>query len=133
MRGGSTWLAAFVLVVIAGCGTSTPERIAPATPTPDLTPVTVRVGHVASPQWAPLYVAIDRGYFKKLDVDVQLTALRLGQDPIDLLARGQLDAVVTDFNASMFNALAAGRKLTVAGSMPAIPSDGSKPLALEVA
>lgn len=133
MRGGSTWLAAFVLVVIAGCGTSTPERIAPATPTPDLTPVTVRVGHVASPQWAPLYVAIDRGYFKKLNVDVQLTALRLGQDPIDLLARGQLDAVVTDFNASMFNALAGGRKLTVAGSMPAIPSDGSKPLALEVA
>ncbi len=132
MRGGGAAGIVGLLAVMA-CATSTPERIAEPTPALDLTPVTLRVGHVASTQWAPLYVAVDRGYFDRLNVKVELQAVRLGQDPIDLVSRGQVDAVVTDFGAGMFNALGGGSNFKVVGSMAALPANGSMPLALEVA
>ena len=132
MRGGGA-AGIVLLLALTACATSTPERIPQPTPTLDLTPVTLRVGHVASTQWAPLYVALDRGYFDRLNVRVELQPIRLGQDPIDLVSRGQVDAVVTDFNAGMFNALGSGLKFRVVGSMAALPADGTTPLALEVA
>jgi ABC-type nitrate/sulfonate/bicarbonate transport system substrate-binding protein len=61
---------------------------------------------VASTDLAPLYVALDRGYFSQLNVKVDLLAIRLRQDPVDLLGRDQVDAVVTDFGAGVFNRLA---------------------------
>ena len=136
MRGGAPAGIVTVIVLLlalAACGGGTPERIAGPTPTPDLTPVTVKVGHVASTQWAPLYVALDRGYFDQLHVKVELQPIRLGQDPVDLVARGQIDAAVTDFSARMFNGLGSGLKFKVVGSMAAIPTDGTAPLELEVA
>ena len=126
-------MLAVLVLALAACGTSAPERLAPVAQTPDLTPVTVKVGHQASTQWAPLYLAIERGYFQRLNVDVQLQTLRLGQDPIALVGRGQLDAVVTDFDVAMFNQLAGGMRFKVAGSMAAIPAEGPPPLVLEVA
>lgn len=134
MRGGAPAgiLVAFVLAA-AACGGSAPERIAGPTPTPDLSPVTVKVGHVASTQWAPLYVAIERGYFQRLNVNVQLQAFRLGQDPVDLVSRGQVDVALTDFSAAMFNGLGGGRTFKVVGSMAAIPAQGPMPIQLEVA
>ena len=133
MRGGA--LAGFLIVVLvlAACGGSTPARIAAPTATPDLTPVSVKVGHVASTQWAPLYVAIARGYFQRLNVDVQLQAIRLGQDPVDLVSRGQLDVAVTDLSARVFNGLGGGLKFRVVGSMAAMPAGGTPPVQLEVA
>ncbi|HXM59000.1 MAG TPA: ABC transporter substrate-binding protein [Candidatus Dormibacteraeota bacterium] len=131
MRGGGL-LACLVLLVVACSGTPTRIGSLP-TATPDRTPVTVRVGHVASPLWAPLYVALDRGYFDKQNVTVQLQAIRTGQDPIDLVSRDQVDAVVTDFGSDMFDGLARGDKFKVTGSMAMLPADGTTPLVLEVA
>lgn len=132
MRGGGTLLAAVAVLLLAGCS-GTPARVGSLPPTPDASPVTVRVGHVASPLWTPLYVALARGYFDQLHVTVELQAIRAGQDPIDLISRNQLDAEVTDFSATMFDDLAQGRQFTLAGSMATIPADGTKPLVLEVA
>lgn len=95
--------------------------------------MTVKVGHVASTQWAPLYVAIERGYFQRLNVTVQLQAIRLGQDPVDLVSRGRVDVALTDFGAGVFNGLDAGLGFKVVGSMAAIPSGGTPPVQLEVA
>jgi NitT/TauT family transport system substrate-binding protein len=133
MRGGGAAGIVIALVAIAACGVSAPARIAGPTPTPDLTPVTVKVGHAASTQWAPLYVAIERGYFQRLNVNVQLETVRLGQDPIDLIARGEIDVSLTDFSAAMFNGLGAGDGFKVVGSMAAIPAGGGMPMQLEVA
>jgi NitT/TauT family transport system substrate-binding protein len=121
------------LLALAACGGSTPQRVAAPTATADLAPVTVKVGHVASTQWAPLYVAIERGYFQRLHVNVQLQPIRLGQDPVDLVSRGQVDVALTDFSAGMFNGLGAGLTFKVVGSMAEIPSEGAPPLLLEVA
>jgi NitT/TauT family transport system substrate-binding protein len=133
--GGAPGAVALVVLLLAACsgGGGGSTRSGPAPATPDTTPVTVRVGHVASPLWAPLYVALDRGYFDRLNVKVELQAIRTGQDPVDLISRGQVDAEVTDFSARMFDALAAGPRFKVAGALAAIPADGSTPLVLEVA
>jgi NitT/TauT family transport system substrate-binding protein len=120
------------LLALTACGIGPTPQPGGPTPTPDLTPVTVRVGHVASTQWAPLYVAIDRGYFAQLHVTVQLQAIRLGQDPVDLVGRDQVDAVVTDFGAGVFNGLARKLPFRVVGSLPEFPATGA-PFVLEVA
>ncbi len=133
-RGGA--LLAGLLLLLAACGGgSQPNALVPAAApaTPDLAPATVRLGHVASTAYAPLYLALDRGYFDRLNLKVQLVAIRAGQDPIDLVARGDVDAVVTDLSAGMFNGLARGLRFKVVGSMAAVPGGGSEPLVLEVA
>jgi len=131
VRAGARLLAALVALT-AACSVGPGPRPDGPTPTPALTPVTVRVGHVASTEWAPLYVALDRGYFADLNVKVELVAIRLGQRAVDLVGRDQVDAVVTDFGADVFNGLAAGRAFRVVGSMPTLPATGS-PFVLEVA
>jgi NitT/TauT family transport system substrate-binding protein len=120
------------LLALTACGIGPTPQPGGPTPTPDLTPVTVRVGHVASTEWAPLYLALDRGYFAQLHVTVQLQAIRLGQDPVDLVGRDQVDAVVTDFGAGVFNGLAGGRPFRIVGSLPEFPATGA-PFVLEVA
>jgi NitT/TauT family transport system substrate-binding protein len=120
------------LLALTACGIGPTPQPGRPTPTPDLTPVTVRVGHVASTEWAPLYLALDRGYFAQLGVKVELVAIRLGQDPVDLVGRDQVDAVVTDFGAGVFNGLARGLPFRIVGSLPEFPATGA-PLVLEVA
>jgi NitT/TauT family transport system substrate-binding protein len=126
-----------MLLLTAACGGSQPSAGGSAaqapTPTTDTTPATVRVGHVASTAYAPLYVALDRGYFDRLHLKVDLVPIRAGQNAVDLVSRGVLDAVMADMSAGMFNALAAGRRFKVVGSLAVLPADGSAPLALEVA
>jgi NitT/TauT family transport system substrate-binding protein len=136
MRGGGAAAAGLALILVAACGGPQPSALGGANPaptaTPDTTPVTVRVGHVASTAYAPLYVALDRGYFDRLHVKVDLVPVRAGQDAVDLVARGELDAAVADLSAHMFNALAQGQRFKVVGSMAALPPEG-RPLLLEVA
>ena len=111
------------LVALTACNpVPAPRRVGPAPrSTPNQTPATVRVGHVASTQWAPLYVALDRGYFDEVNVKVRLQAIRPGQDTGDMMARGEVDAVVTDLSARVFNQLARGRTFRIVGSMAAFP------------
>jgi NitT/TauT family transport system substrate-binding protein len=122
MRGVGRLVA--LLLALVACG--------PAQSPARLPPVTLRVGAVPFTQWAPLYVALDRGYFDQLNVRVQLVPVRLGQDPVDLLARGQLDVLLTDLDVRVFNGLAAGLRFKVAGSMARLPEAGAMPFALEV-
>ncbi len=138
MRSGGIVMVG-LLWVLAACAGPGPSALhsssGPRAPsaTSDTTPVTVRVGNVASTAYAPLYVAMDRGYFDKLHVKVDLVAIRAGQDAIDLVSRAEVDAVVSDLSAGMFNGLAHAQKFKVVGSMAVVPAEGTPPLALEVA
>jgi NitT/TauT family transport system substrate-binding protein len=133
MRGGGAIIAGVLLVAAACGGGPQAQRLVPtATPTLDTTPVTVRVGHVASPLYDPLYLALGRAYFSQLNVTVQLQQVRPGQDLVDLLSRGAFDAAVTDFGAGLFNGLGRGLKYRVVGAMAAVPAAGPSPVALEV-
>src|SRR5699024_4471111 len=66
---------------------------------------TVRVGHVPSSLFAPLYVADAKGFFEEAGITVELTPLKSGQDGIPMLSNDQLDVMIAGFSAGMFNAL----------------------------
>ena len=85
---------------------------------------TVRVAHVPSTLFAPLYVAIEKGYVQEQGVKTQLEQVTAGQDAMALTAQGQLDAVVGGFAAATFNAIDRGLDLRVVGSMGAQPQSG---------
>ncbi|ASK66052.1 nitrate ABC transporter substrate-binding protein [Brachybacterium avium] len=94
---------------------------------------TVRVGHVPSSLFAPLYVADAMGFFEDAGITVELTPLKSGQDGIPMLANDQLDVMIAGFSAGMFNALDQGLAFKVVGSMGISPGDPeNSPTALEV-
>jgi NitT/TauT family transport system substrate-binding protein len=85
---------------------------------------TVRVAHVPSTLFAPLYVAVEKGYVQEQGLKAQLDQITAGQDAMALAAQGQLDAVVGGFAAATFNAVDRGLDLRVVGSMGAQPQSG---------
>jgi NitT/TauT family transport system substrate-binding protein len=95
-------------------------QMAAATPVAE----TVRVAHVPSTLFAPLYVAIERGYLQEQGITAQLDQVTAGQDAMALAAQGQLDVVVGGFAASTFNAIDRGLDIRVVGSMGAQPQTG---------
>lgn len=94
---------------------------------------TVRVGHLPSSLFAPLYVADAKGYFEAEGITLELTPLKSGQDGVPMLANDQLDVMVAGVSAGMFNALEQGIAFKVVGSMGISPGDPeNSPSALEV-
>ncbi|MFI5267024.1 MAG: ABC transporter substrate-binding protein [Chloroflexota bacterium] len=93
--------------------------------------VTLKVAHAPSTLFAPLYVAIDKGYMKQQGIDVNLTTVTAGQDAQAFLATGQLDAAVAGIAAATFNAVNQGLDVRITGSMGVAP-DNADPSALMV-
>ncbi|MFE5739145.1 ABC transporter substrate-binding protein [Streptomyces celluloflavus] len=94
---------------------------------------TVRVAHVPSTLFAPLYVAAAKGYFAAQGITVELRKVRAGQDAVPLAASGKVEAVVAGFSAGLFNGVSQGLGVKVAASMGASTGDRPSPTALEVA
>ena len=136
------WLPALALL-LAACGPTTPSAPAKPTavasaptavakpaataapaPTAPPAPETVRVAHVPSTLFGPLYVAIEKGYFQEQAIGPQLEVVTAGQDAMALAAQGQLDVVVGGFAASTFNAIDRGLEIRAVGSMGAQPQSG---------
>lgn len=94
---------------------------------------TVRVGHLPSVLFSPLYVADANGYFADEGITLELVPLQSGQDGVPMLANGQLDVMTAGFSAGMFNALSEGLEFRIVGSMGISPGDPeNSPSALEV-
>ncbi|MFI9650003.1 ABC transporter substrate-binding protein [Streptomyces sp. NPDC052040] len=94
---------------------------------------TVKVAHVPSTLFAPLYVAQDKGYFKDRGLDVELRKVQAGQEAVPLAGSGKVDAVVAGFSAGLFNGLAQGLNVKVVASMGSATGAKPSPTALEVA
>jgi len=94
---------------------------------------TVRVGHLSSSLFTPLYVADAMGYFAEEGITIELVPIQSGQDGIPMLSNNQLDVMVAGFSAGMFNALNEGLEFKIVGSMGISPGDpDASPTALEV-
>ena len=108
----------------AATATIQPAPTIAMVPSPPASPDAVRLAHVPSTLFAPLYVAIEKGYLQEQAINTQLEVITAGQDAMTLTAQGQLDAVVGGFGAATFNAIDRGLEIRVVGSMGAQPQSG---------
>jgi NitT/TauT family transport system substrate-binding protein len=75
----------------------------------------VHVVHVPVLIFAPLYVAIERGYFAQQGIDVELVSTPGGASSFVVLASGRAEVVIGGLGASLFNAAARGLDFKVVG------------------
>lgn len=62
---------------------------------------------------AGIYIAMEKGFFKEVGIEVNIEQLRSGVDTFSLLATGQLDIGVGASGAGLFNALAQGLDIRI--------------------
>jgi NitT/TauT family transport system substrate-binding protein len=77
----------------------------------------VRTGYVPVLIFAPLYVAVERGYFADEGIDAQLTPVQGGSDSVVQLAAGNFDVAVGGLGAGLFNAASKGLEFRIVGPM----------------
>jgi NitT/TauT family transport system substrate-binding protein len=71
-------------------------------------PDKVRVGAYASISDAPLYIGVDKGYFKEQGLDVELIEINSGATMMTQLASGDMDASGGSPGAGVYNAVRQG-------------------------
>ncbi len=107
--------AAPAAVAPTQAATTSPQAPAPSAPAAGA-PDTVKIAYVAIMNFAPLYVAIERGYMKEQNIQVEMQKVTSGSDAMAFLANGQLDAGGIGIQASTFNAINKGFDLRIVAS-----------------
>ena len=74
-------------MVLVGCQASD------ATPQEDLIPVTLPVGYIPNVQFAPMYVAIEKGFYAAHGLDVSMD-YNMETDSVALIGAGELDFAI---------------------------------------
>ena len=102
---------------------------APATPTPK--PATVRYGSIKATNDAPIYLAMDRGWFKEQGITMELILIQTLSDQIPVLAKGDLELAQGGWAASVSNAALRGLPVKVIGDGASL-YPGFSPMAITV-
>lgn len=106
-------LTALLGALIAACGN---DGSADPTATPEATGgelTTITVGNVPVLIYAPVMIALDKGYFAEQGLDVQLEPLAGGADMVTLTANGDFDIGIGGAGPAFFNAIERGIDLKV--------------------
>jgi NitT/TauT family transport system substrate-binding protein len=94
-------------------------------------PQKVRVDSIAIAAEAPIYLAIEQGYFRELGLDVELTRLQGSADTVAMLSSDQLDVGGIAINPGAFNVIARGVDIRlVADRGSTIPGRSTPSLAI---
>lgn len=94
--GGSLAGLVVLALLLSACGGSAAAPAAPAK---------ITVGYIPVMIDAPLYVGVERGYFKAENLDLQLQPLAGGTDVITQTATGNFDVGLGGLGVATFNAL----------------------------
>lgn len=134
---------ALVTSMVAACGgesddeTPTTSQASPTTRTaaspaasgeaaPELTPVTV--GFIPVLIYAPVALALDKGYFAEHGLDVTLESLAGGSDMVVLTANGDFDIGIGGTGPAFFNAVARGIDLKLISPLHFERGEAATPL-----
>src|SRR5574337_1033861 len=104
------WATGVVLVLVAATLAGGPPVRAQGTLL-----TTIHVVHVPVLIFAPLYVAIERGYFARQGIEADLISTPGGMSSFAVLASGRAEVVIGGLGASLFNAAARGLDFKVVG------------------
>ncbi len=76
----------------------------------------VKAAYVSIMNFAPLYVAIERGFMKEQNIEVEMVKVASGAEAMAFLAQGSLDVGAVGIAASTFNAFHKGFDLRIVSS-----------------
>lgn len=114
-------LFALLIALLAACTpvAVTPNPSAPAGTTVSPEPAaaeltTVRVGIVPVTIYAPLYIAVGKGYFAEEGINAELMPVEGGTENVVQVAAGNFDVAGGGIGAGMFNAVARGIDFEIA-------------------
>jgi NitT/TauT family transport system substrate-binding protein len=87
-------------------------------------PDKVKAAYVAIMNFSPLYVAIDRGFMKEQNIEVEMQKVASGTEAMAFLAQGSLDSGGIGITAATFNAFNKGFDLRIVASAALQPQKG---------
>ncbi|HWR31279.1 MAG TPA: ABC transporter substrate-binding protein [Negativicutes bacterium] len=99
-----------VTLLTAACGQGPAAKPAEKA---DVNPAKVKVGTIRAISDAPIFIALEKGYFKEQNLDVEAVSFGSGADMIAPLSAGQLDAGAGTPSAGLYNAIARGFDLQI--------------------
>ncbi len=104
-----------VLLLSACAAPPAAQPTAPASGSPE--PKTIRFGFVPNVINAPVYVAVEKGYFAEEGIKVEFLPVDGGSDAVVQVAAGNFDVVAGGISANMLNAVARGIAFEIAASL----------------
>ncbi len=66
------------------------------------------IGYVASTLFAPVFVAVEKGYVRDAGFDVTMSPITAGADSMSLVAQSQIDVAAAALSAAFYNAVNRG-------------------------
>lgn len=127
-------MTALLVSLVACTSSTTPSGSnttqAPAATQPTSAQATVRVGYVPVLVYAPLYVGIERGYFKDEGITIESLPIQGGSEAVVQLAAGNFDAALGGAGAGLFNAAARGVSFAIVAPMHSERPPDSSPLVI---
>ncbi|MEA2689366.1 MAG: NitT/TauT family transport system substrate-binding protein [Candidatus Eremiobacteraeota bacterium] len=87
------------------------------------------IGYVPSTLFAPVFVAVEKGYLRDAGFDTSLTPIVAGADSMSLVAQGQIDVAAAALSAAFYNAVNRGLEVKFVAATGYQPRHG-RPSAL---
>jgi NitT/TauT family transport system substrate-binding protein len=106
-------LGAFASACRSGDGTQRGREMVP-----------LKLFHVATPSYAPLFVAVEEGFFEEQGLQVDFVGLKRAADGLPALLQGDLDVTGDFVGASYLNAMARGARVRFVADKGYIPTHG---------
>ncbi|GCL74083.1 MULTISPECIES: ABC transporter substrate-binding protein [Paenibacillus] len=112
-----------VTAVLAGCGNTggsgqqtqgtPPENNAGGKPAEQAKPVKLQIGLLKLTSSAPIFIAMEKGYFKEENIEVTPQWFEAAQPIAVATASGSVEVGATGITASLYNMIAGGQKLLI--------------------
>ncbi len=110
-------LSALMILTLAlvGCGKKEEGNAAAPAPQPEQSAeaVSVQIGMLKLTSSAPLFIGIEKGFFKEENIDAQAKWFEAAQPIAVATAAGSVDVGATGITASLYNMVAGGQKLVI--------------------